>query len=109
MLLNCGEDSWESLGQQEVQTSQPNSEYSLEGLIAEAEASILWPPGKDPDAGKDWGQEEKGATEGEMVGWHHWLNGHEFEQISRDGEGQGSLGCCRSWGHKESNIVTEQQ
>ena len=51
---------------------------------------------KDPDAGKDWGQEEKGMTEDEMVGWHHRLNGHEFEQPRGDGEGQGSLACCRS-------------
>ena len=76
---------------------------------AEAEAPILWPPdakswliGKDPDVGKDWGQEEKGVTEDEMVGWHHLLNGHEFEQIPGDSEGQGSLACCSPWGHKES-------
>ena len=63
---------------------------------AEAEASKLWPPnvnswliGKDPDVGRDWGQEEKGATEDEKAGWHHWLNGHEFQQIMRDSEGQG--------------------
>ena len=68
---------------------------------AEAEALILWPPDakswlilKDPDAGKDWGQ-KKGATEDEMTGWHHWLNGHEFEQTLGDTEGQGSLACCR--------------
>ena len=61
---------------------------------AEAEALILWPPNvtsqpirKDPDAGKGWGQRRKGATEDEMVGWHHWLNGHEFEQILGDGKG----------------------
>ena len=66
---------------------ETSPEYSLEGLIsAEAETPILWPPDmknrliwKDPDDGKDWGQEEKGTTEDEMVGWHHWLNGHEFE------------------------------
>ena len=66
---------------------------------AEAEAPILWPPNaknwlivKDPDAGKDWGQEKKGdETEDEMFGWHHWLNGYEFEQTLGDGEGQGSL------------------
>ena len=52
-----------------------------------------WLIGKDPDAGKDWGQEEKGAAEDEMVGWHHWLNGHDFEQTPGDGEGQGSLAC----------------
>ena len=70
-----------------------NPEYSLEGLV---EALVLWPPdaksqpiGKDPDAGKDWGQEEKGVTENEMVGWHHWLSGHEFEQTLGDGKGQG--------------------
>ena len=68
------------------------------------EAPILWPPdvksrliGKDRDAGKDWGQEEKGTREDEMVGWHHWLNGHEFEQAPGDSEGQGSLACCSPW------------
>ena len=68
---------------------------------AETEASILWPPDvksrlvrKDPDAGKDWRQEEKGTTEDEVVGWHHWLYGHEFEQALEDGEGQGSLEFC---------------
>ena len=77
---------------------------------AEAETPILWPPDaknwliwKDPDAGKDWSWEEKGTTEDEMVGWHHWLNGHEFEQVSGVGNGQGSLVCCSTWGHKESD------
>ena len=59
---------------------------------------------QDPDAGKDWRQEEKGMTEDEMVGWHHWLNGHEFEQALEDGEGQGSLACCSSWDHKELDM-----
>ena len=63
--------------------------------------------GKDPDAGKDWRQEEKGATEDEMVGWHHWLNGHEFQQTLGDVEGQGSLACYSPWGCKESD-TTEQ-
>ena len=63
--------------------------------------------GKDPDTGKDWGQEEKGTTEGEMVGWHHWLDGHEFEQVPGVGDGQGSLVCCSSCGEKESD-TTEQ-
>ena len=79
---------------------------------AEAEAPILWPPDvknwliwKDPDAGKDWRQEEKGTTEDEMVGWHHWLNGHEFEQTLGDDEGQGGLACCSPWGHKELNMT----
>ena len=59
------------------------------------------PTGKTLDAGKDWGQEEKGTTEDEMVGWHHWLNGYEFEQTLGESEGQGSLTCCSPWGHKE--------
>ena len=61
--------------------------------------------GKDPDAGKDWGQEEKEATEDEMVGWHHRLNGYEFEQTLGDSEGQGSLECCSPWGHKELDMT----
>ena len=85
---------------------------------AEAEAPILWPPdakswliGKNPDAWKDRRQEEKGVTEDEMIGWHHWLNGHEFEQALGDSEGQESLACCSPWRHKESdnNWATEQQ
>ena len=75
---------------------------------AEAETPKLWPPdaknwliGKDPDPGKDWRQEEKGMTEDELLGWHHWLNGHEFEQALGVGDGQGGLVCCSSWGHKE--------
>ena len=63
--------------------------------------------GKDPDAGKDWGQEENGMTEDEMVGWHHWLRGHRFEQAPGDGEGHGSLIYCSLWGRKQSD-VTEQ-
>ena len=63
--------------------------------------------GKEPDAGNDWGQEEKGATEDEMVRWHHWLNEHEFEQTPGDIEEQGSLRCCSPWGHKELDM-TEQ-
>ena len=80
----------------------------------DAEAPILWPPdaknwliGKDPDDGKDWRQEETGTTEDEMVGWHHRLNGHEFEQAPGNGEGQGSLKCCSPWRRKESTS-TEQ-
>ena len=74
----------------------------------DAEAPILWPSdakswliGSNPDAGKDWGQEEKGATEDEMIGWYHQLNGHEFEQTLGDGDGQGSLVCTSPWGRKE--------
>ena len=57
------------------------------------------------NAGKDWRQEEKGTTEDEMVGWHHRLNGHEFEQVLGDGEEQGNLACCSPWGHKESDMT----
>ena len=66
-----------------------------------------WLIGKDPDTGKDWGQLEKGMTEDEMVGWHHWLNEQEFEQALGVGDGQGSLACCSPWGCKESD-TTEQ-
>ena len=81
---------------------------------AEAETPILWPPDvkswlirKDSDAGRDWGQEEKGTTEDEMAGWHHQLDGHEFEWSPGVGGGQGGLVCCDSWGCKESD-TTEQ-
>ena len=67
--------------------------------------AIDWLLGKDPDAGKDWRQEEKGTTEDEMVGWHHWLDGHEFEQALGVGDGQGSLACCNPWGHKELDMT----
>ena len=60
---------------------------------------------KDPDAGKDWGQEEKGMTEDEMVGWHHWLKGHEFEQAPGVGDRHGGLACCSPWGCKELDIT----
>ena len=77
---------------------------------AEAEDPVLWPPdaknwliGKDPDAGKDWGWEEKEATEDEMVGWYHRLNGRKFEQTQGDAEVQGNLACSSPWGHKESD------
>ena len=82
---------------------------------AEAEAPIFWPRdvksqfiGKDPDAGKNWGQEEEGTIEDEIIGWHHWLNGHEFEQAPGDGEGQGSLVYCSPWGLKESDMIEWQ-
>ena len=81
-------------------------------IDAEAEAPILWPPDakswlirKDPDAGKEWGEEEKGVTEDEMVGWDHWLNGHKFGWTPRDGEGQGNLVCFSLWGCKESDMT----
>ena len=81
-----------------------NPEYSPEGLMLELQCFCHLMQrliGKELDAGKDWGQEEKGATEDEMVGWHHWLNGHEFEQALGDGDGQGGLACYSPWGRKE--------
>ena len=63
--------------------------------------------GQDPDAGKDWGQGEKGSTEDEMVGWHHQLYGHEFVQTLGHAEGQGSLACCSPWGNKESDTIEQ--
>ena len=81
---------------------------SLEQLMLKLKTPILWPPDaknwliwKDPDAGKDWKREEKGTTENEMVGWHHWFNGHESEHTMGVGDGQGGLVCCTPWGHKE--------
>ena len=78
----------------------------------EAETPILWPPDakswltrKDPDAGKDWGQEEKGMTEDEMAGWHHRLDGYGFGWTPGVGDGQGGLACCGSWGHEESDMT----
>ena len=87
-------------------------EYSLEGLMLKLKWLMLWPPdsknwltGKDADAGKDWRQEEKRMTEDEMVGWHHWLEGHEFEWALGAGDGQGGLECFGPWGHKESDTT----
>ena len=80
-------------------------EYSLEGLMHWPPDVRNWLIGKDLDAGKDWRQEEKGMTEDEMVGWHHWLNGHEFEQALGVGDGYGSLACCSPPGRKESNAT----
>ena len=113
MLLNCGvgEDSWESLGLQGDPTSPSLRDQSwvfIGRTDAKAETPILWPPhakswliGKDPDAGRDWGQEEKGMTEDEMAGWHHWPDGCESEWTLGVGDGQGGLACCDSWGRKE--------
>ena len=99
-----------SLDCKEIKPINPkgNQSWIFIGRIdAEAEAPILWPPdmknwftGKDPDAGKDWRQEEKGKIEDETIGWHHWLDGHEFEQAPGVGDGQGSLACCSPWGSK---------
>ena len=114
MLLNCGvgEDSWAPNHCKEIQPVNPKGNQSwifIGRPDAEAETPILSPPDaknwlilKDTEAGKDWRQEEKGTTEDEMAGWHHWLNGHEFDQALESGDGQGILVCCTPWGHKES-------
>ena len=114
--LWCWEKTLESsLDCKEIQPAHPKGNQSwlfIGRTDAEAEAPILWPSdvknwliGKDPDAGKAWRQEEKGTTEDEMVGWHHWLDGHEFEQAPRVVARWGSLAYCRPWGHKESDTT----
>ena len=127
MLLNCsvGEDPWQLLGLQGDQTCQSNQSIPkgnqswifIAMTDAEGKAPILWPPDvkslvirKDLDAGTDWGQEKKGTTEDEMVGWHHRLHGHEFEQAPGVGDGQGGLACCSPWGRRvRHDWATEQQ
>ena len=99
----------------ETQPVHPKGDQSWVFIVrtdAPAETTIPWPPdakswliGKDPDAGKDWGQEEKGTTEDEMVGWHHGLNGQEFGETLGVADGQGGLACCSSWGRKESDMT----
>ena len=105
------------LDSKEVQPAHPKRDQSwvfIGRTDAKAETPILWPPhvkswltGKDPDAGRDWGQDEKGMTEDEMAGWHHQLDGYEFEEALGVGDGQGGLACCSPWGRKESD-TTEQ-
>ena len=99
----------------EIQQVHPKGNQSwifIGRTDAEAEIPIIWPPDvqrwliwKDPDAGKDWRWEEKGTTKDEMVGWHHWLNAHEFELALGVGDGQGSLVCCSPWGCRESDTT----
>ena len=108
-------DVWSSLDCKEIKPVSPNGNQSwifIGRTDAEAETPVLWPPdvkkwhlGKNPDAGKDWRWEEKGMTEDEMVGWHHWLDGHESEQAPGVRDGQGSLACCSPWGCKESDTT----
>ena len=117
MLLNCGvEKTLESpLDCKEIQPvhSEGDQAWVFFGRTdAKAETPVLWPPhvkswliGKDFDAGRDWGQEEKGMTEDKMAGWHHWLDGRESEWTPGDGDGQGGLACCDSWGRKESDTT----
>ena len=125
MILNCGvgEDFWESLVSQEIKQVSPtgNHPWMFTGRTgAEAEAPIIWPPdmksqliGKDTDAGKDWGQEEKGVTEDETVGWHYQFNWREFEQTPRGSGGQSSstAGVLQSLGSQRAgcDLETEQQ
>ena len=116
-LLNCGvgEDSESPLGCKEIQPvhSEGDQPWVFFGKNdAKAEAPVLWPShvkswliGKDCDAGRDCGQEEKGTTEDEMAGWHHWLDGRESEWTPGDGDGQGGLASCDSWGRKESDTT----
>ena len=115
--LCVGEDSWESLGLQGDPTC-PFWRSSTLGFFgrtdSKAEAPVLWTPhvkswliGKDSDAGRDWGQEEKGTTQDEMAGWHHRLDERESEWTPGDGDAQGGLACCDSWGCKELD-TTEQ-
>ena len=93
-----GDQSWVFTGRTDDET---------ETLILQPPDAKSWFIGKDPDAGRDWGQEEKGTTEDEMVGWHHQLSGHGFGWTPRVCDGQGGLACCSSWGRNESE-VTEQ-
>ena len=97
----------------EIQPVHPKGDQSWVFIgRTDAEALILWPPnvknwliGKDPDAGRDWGQEEKETTEDEIVGWHHQLDGHGLRWTLGVGDGQGGLVCCGSWGHKEWDMT----
>ena len=99
----------------EIQPVHPKGDQSWVFIVrtdVEAETPILWPPdakswliGKDPDAGKDWGQEQKGTTEDDMVGWHHRLDGHGFGWTPGVSDGQGGLACYSSWGRKESDTT----
>ena len=103
------------LGCKEIQPVHPKRDQSwvfIGRTDVEAEIPILWPPdgknwltGKDPDAGRDWGQEEKGTTEDEMAGWHHRFDRHGFGWTPGVGDGQGGLVCCDTWGHKESDMT----
>ena len=114
MLLNCGvgEDSWDCKRIQWVH-SEGDQPWDFFGRNdAKAETPVLWPLhvkswliGKDSDAGRDWGQEEKGTTQDEMAGWHHWLDGRESEWTPEVEYGQGGLVCWDSWGHKESDTT----
>ena len=122
MILNCSVEKtlivpWTAKRSNQSILKEINAEYSLEGLMLKLQyfghlmqRSDSWEK-KSPDAGQNWGQEKKGVTEDEMVGWYHWLNGHEFEQTLGDSEGQGSLGMLQSMGSQRvrHDWATEQQ
>ena len=120
MLLNCVlEKTLESpLDCKDIQPVHPKGDQSwvfIGRTVVDAEAPVLWPPNakswliwKDPDAGEDWGQEEKGTTEDEMAGWHHRLIRHGFGWTPGVGDGQGGLVCCGSWSHKESHMTATE-
>ena len=91
-----GNQSWVFIGRTEAEAETPIL------WLTDVKNWLIW---KDPDAGKDWRWEETGMTEDEMVGWHHWLSGHEFEKALGVGDGQGSLVCCSPWGHKELDMT----
>ena len=101
------------LDSREIKPVNPKGNQSwvfIGGTNAEAETPVFWSPnvksqliGKDPDAGKDWGLEEKGTTDNDMLGWNHWLNGHEFEQTLENSVGEEGLACCSQCGHEESD------
>ena len=113
--LRCWRRLQSPLDRKDIKPVNPkgNESWMFTGRTdAEAETPILWPPDaknwllrKDSDAGKDWGQEEKGTTKDETVRWHHWLGGHEFEQAPGVGDGQEGLVSCGSWSHKESDMT----
>ena len=93
-----GDQSWVFTGKTDAEAETP---------VLRAPDAMNWLIGKDRDAERDWGQEEKGTTEDEIAGWHHWLDGHGFGWTPGVRDGQGGLACCGSWGHKESDM-TEQ-
>ena len=114
VLENTLQSAWDWKEIKPVKPKGNQSRLFIGRTVTEAEAPITWPPdaknwliGKDPDAGKDWRQEEKGMTEDEMVGWHHQLDWQEFKQALGVGDGQRSLACCSPWGRKELD-TTEQ-
>ena len=113
MLLNCGVDKtlervpWTGRRSNQSILKEISPECSLEGMMLKLQLQYFghltrsWLIGKDSDAGRDWGEEEKGTTEDEIAGWHHRLDGHECEWTPGVGDGQGGLACCDSWGQKE--------